>query len=304
MSFRYRSVPRRLAAVALLHASFLPSPASADETSCNDAYTEVQRLRRDKKLLVAQTRAVRCGQDECSVTVRTDCARWLDEIERALPSLIVKAQDASGTDLVEVTVRAGSQVIAQRLVGQPLLLDPGEYTLGFEYSAQALERHIVVHEGEKYRMLNVSFPVPAAASELDEQPAPRAMPVASEPVANVEPARPRTTAPAPTRPIPAASYALAAIAGIAGAAFVGLATSGAASEAQLRRSCGTTHSCAAHDVDSVEARYVAADIALGVGVLSLAGAGAVWLFTPAPDQAPLTPQPRLGGLSCVVSGRF
>jgi hypothetical protein len=107
----------------------------------------------------------------------------------------------------------------------------------------------------------------------------------------------------PPKPsIPATSYALAALAGIAGAAFVGLATSGYVSEAELRRSCAAAHSCNTRDIDSIKARYLAADVALGFGVLSLASAGAVWLLTPAPDAAPN--RPALGGWSCTLSGRF
>jgi hypothetical protein len=84
-------------------------------------------------------------------------------------------------------------------------------------------------------------------------------------------------------PIPTAGYWLGGL-GLAGVTtFAVLATSGYASERHLRRTCQSA--CDAGQVDAVRTRYLVADVALGVGVASLAAAVALWVWTPSEPWA-------------------
>jgi hypothetical protein len=270
------SLRKALALLTALGATATAARAKGDETAdaaCNAAYTEVQQLRKAAKLRAARGKGLVCAQDVCSETVRTDCARWLDEIERVTPSILVDARDAAGNELGEVRVRAGGEIVAERLDGKQIVLDPGEYLFRFEHRGQALERRVIVREAEKYRTLRVLFPSGDRGAG--------ARPKAAAPLS------PSQDAPSSGggKPVPLGSYVLGGVGAAGLVTFGALSLSGYLSEKKLRDTCEPTDSCSQSDVDSIRTRYLIGDVALGVGVLSTAGAFALWALSPAPPNA-------------------
>ncbi|HEU4412329.1 MAG TPA: hypothetical protein VFS43_44210 [Polyangiaceae bacterium] len=264
-----RALRAALAPLAALVATAPAPRARGDEggaAACNAAYTEVQRLRKATKLRAARGRALACAQDVCTETVRTDCGRWLDEIERATPSILVDARDAAGNELAEVRVRAGEETLAERLDGRQIVLDPGEYLLRFEHRGRALERRTIAREGEKYRVLQVRFPPERGVSAGGPAP-PDAAPAGG------------------SKPLPLGTYVLGGVGAAGLVTFGALSLSGYLSETKLRDTCGPTDTCSRSDVDSIRTRYLVGDVALGVGLLSTAGAFALWALSPAPPRA-------------------
>lgn len=233
-----------------LTALLLAGTALAEEP-CRVAYVETQRLQRAAQLRAARRAAVACGQEECSSTVRAHCSEWLASIERALPTLLIDARDASGEAVVGVRVQANDELLSEGWDGRALELDPGEYTLRFSTGNSVVERRAVVREGEKYHHILVQFDATPSAS------------------------------PPPAAP-PPASYALGGL-GLAGlTVFTVLGVSGYASERRLRERCA--RACPRPDVDSVRLRYLLADAALGVGVVSGVAAAAFWLWAPGSEE--------------------
>lgn len=289
-----------LPAAWLCAASLAPASAGADDEVCSRAYVETQRLQRTAQFRAARQQAVRCGQDTCSATVRSQCSEWLESIERALPTLVIDARDGSGTALASVRVEANGEVLAERLNGRALELDPGEYVLRFRHAEQTVEQRTLIRESEKYRMLEVRFAaVELPAVQLAQEPlrAAVALPVGSTgsvstTLVSGSSGAPLGMAPLPSGnalnpkaavPIPTASYILGGL-GLAGlTTFAVLAGSGYAAEQQLRKTCAGA--CGSDQVDAVRGRYVAADVALGVGVASLVAAAAVWLWAPSEPSA-------------------
>jgi hypothetical protein len=275
-----------LPVAAFCAASLRSAWASADDETCRSAYVETQRLQRAAQFLAARREAVSCGQDTCSDTVRSQCTTWLESIERALPTVVIDARDGTGAALADVQVEANGQLLAERLSGRALEVDPGEYVLLFRHGSQTIEQHTLIRESEKYRTLEVRFdPLPestppARASEPQEPATPPgpgseptlAQPMTPAPLDDTSSAAPRHT------PIPTAGYVLGGL-GLAGVTtFAVLATSGYASERHLRRTCASE--CDAGQVDAVRTRYLVADVALGAGLASLAAGVAVWFWTP------------------------
>jgi hypothetical protein len=277
-----------LSTAALCAASLGARRASADDEVCRRAYVETQRLQRAAQFQAARRQAVVCGQDVCSETVREQCSAWLESIERALPTLVIDARDGVGAALAEVRVEANGELLAERLNGRALELDPGEYVLRFRYGEQVVEQRTLIREAEKYRRLGVRFdlwPGPPAA-ELVSVPQPAAGPL---PVASAAPgtapllsgtAGANTDTPAP---IPTASYVLGGVGVASLATFAVLASSGYAEERHLRNTCAGA--CTSDAVDSVRTRYVVGDLALGVGVTSLIAAAVVWIWAPSDPGA-------------------
>jgi hypothetical protein len=285
-----------LPAASLCAASLGSASAWADDELCAQAYVETQRLQRTAQFRAARQQAVTCGQDTCSATVRSQCSEWLESIERALPTLVLDARDASGAAIASVRVEANGELLAERLNGRALELDPGEYLLRFQHGEQLVEQRTLIRESEKYRTLEVRFgPVPEPpAAGLAHEPALALVPLpatpatsvatslvssSSEPASGLAPLPPGAAlAPDSPAPIPTASYILGGL-GLAGlTTFAILASSGYASEQQLRKTCASA--CEPDQVNSVRSRYVAADVALGVGVASLVAAAAVWVWAP------------------------
>lgn len=272
-----------LAAAAVCAASVGAAVASADDESCRNAYVETQRLQRAAQFLAARRAAVACGQDTCSDTVRSQCSTWLENIERAVPTVVIDARDDTGAALADVQLEANGSVVTERLNGRALELDPGEYVLRFRHGEHVVEQRTLIREAEKYRTIAVRFdprPTPAVPARAEPE-APAAPPGPASPPPWAESlAAGATASRAPTSDtsLPTASYLLGGL-GLAGVAtFAVLATSGYASERNLRRTCAGA--CEADRVNAVRARYLVADVALGVGVSSLAAAVAVWVWTP------------------------
>lgn len=283
--------------------------ASAADETCRDAYVETQRLQRAASFVAARRQAVLCGQDACSETVRSQCAMWLESIERALPTVVIDARDGTGAAIAEVRVEANGALLAERLNGRALELDPGEYVLSFRHGEQVIEQRTVVRESEKYRTIEVRFdapPEPSAAepSRREAPPWPASRASLAQPVAfdafGAHAALDNDPDPYGGASIPTASYWLGGL-GLAGVTtFAVLASSGYASERHLRKTCAGQ--CATGQVDAVRTRYLVADAALGVGIASLAAAVGVWFWTP--DEPRVLRRLSVGPRSVAVEGEF
>jgi hypothetical protein len=219
---------------------------------CVASYEQAQLYRKDKKLHDAREELRLCARAACPTLIRKDCVPWLDEVERAIPTVVLEAK-RDDADLTAVRVVVDGKVLAERLDGTALALDPGEHTFRYEIEgAPTIERRIAIREGEKNRRLRVEFPgAPRAPTEGGGE----------------------TAAPAERRPIPAGAIVLAGVgaAGIATFGFLGALTR--VDESHLAATCSP--SCAHGDVQSLRTRYRVADVSLAVGVVAL-GAAAVW----------------------------
>jgi hypothetical protein len=160
--------PATLAVLAVL-AAFAPA-ARADDTvrACIAASTSGQTLRQQGKLLAAREEMIACARDACPPIVRSHCARWLSEVDAAIPSVVVRAQDAGGGDAIGARLSIDGR--AGKLDGQPVRLDPGEHTLAVENERGARKKErVLLVEGEPPRL--VTLRLPAAGAESPREPA-------------------------------------------------------------------------------------------------------------------------------------
>jgi hypothetical protein len=128
----------RLSVAALAALSTLaPSPrALADGPggelvrACIASSTNGQTLRNQGKLVAARDEMIACARDACPAIVRSHCARWLTEIDAAIPSVVVRAVDASGADMIGAKLAIDGRAV--KLDGQAVRLDPGPHTVAIE----------------------------------------------------------------------------------------------------------------------------------------------------------------------------
>jgi hypothetical protein len=279
-----------LALAAFLSASAgaqTPATSPPSKQACAQAYGDGQHLRADGKLLAARQAFVLCAQQSCPQAARADCAQWLVEVNRALPSIAVHALDAAGADLTDVRVSVDGAPVAASLTGQPLDVDPGAHMLRLEHlGSTPVERQLVAVEGEKLRPVEVRFAVAAAVSTEPSQPgAERSASEASS-----------TTF---SRPVPLASWVLGG-AGLAAFAVAGGLWASAKSDYDgLIATCSPR--CNPSLEDGGRTKEIVGDVTAVAGGVSL-GAAVLWyFFHPARPNA--TVGTAADGLSIALSPR-
>lgn len=256
---------RALFASALL---LVPASASAEpKDACIVAYEQTQTLRKDGKLVAARAQAEICAQSTCPALLTKDCTRWMSELEASTPSVVFEARNEAGAAFTDVRVSMGGEVLASRLDGKPIAIDPGKHVFHFETAGAVADETVLVREGEKNRRVRATFPGRVAPTPAGE-----------------------------ARPVPTGVWIFGGVSVVAlgvSAAFGidGLAKKDALDECRPR--------CAPSDVDAMTASFTVADVALGAGIM--AAAAAAWLFFTRPSGAD---QPRPYGGSSAATIRF
>ncbi len=279
--------PVRVALVSALGAAVLvPSLAIADtKDECINAAEQAQELRRNKKLEAAHQQLLVCVRDACPSFVRSDCAKWLGEVERGMPTVVIRARDAEGHDIVNVKVSVDGHPFLTKLDGASVPIDPGPHAFKYELpSGEVIEESVLVAEGEKDRVLVVQS---------------KAGPAAPPPPAGVGTAS-GGSGPAPWILI-----------GVGAASLVGFAIVETVAQVRYQDyqdTCGKTHTCDEGNVATLRAAFGVGLAMLGVGVVSV-GAGVVWLLLTGKHQekvpaAALDVSPLPGGGMLTWAGRF
>lgn len=203
---------------------------------CADAYEATQRERAAGHLLVARKNGIFCAQNSCPEVLRSDCAKWTDEIASSIPSLVIEVRSPSGELLSNVYVELDGAAFADHLDGRAVELDPGRHHFRFEaIGLVPKQQDLVLLEQHELQHLRVAL--------------------APEPVPH---------RPAPS--LPAASYALGGVGalGLGSFAFFGLTGNHKKSELD---SCKPA--CNEDLKSPIQRDYLVADISLGVSLVSL-----------------------------------
>lgn len=247
-----------LASLAGCSAALLPAPAHAvTKKECAAAYEETQALQRDGKLAEARSKALFCSQDACPAVVKTDCSKWLGEIEASLPTVVFSVTGPDGQETASAQVLMDGRTLASRSDGKAVAADPGEHRFRFELAGSPpIERTLVLREGEKLRKIDVSFQAAAGQPTGKETP---------------EKAAPQGPG-APVVPILVGALGVAAI-GV-GATFGAL---GLTEKGDLEKTCAPD--CTADRVDGVRTKLLVADVTAGAGIAALGTALIVYLVT-------------------------
>lgn len=293
-----------LAGLAFAAATGAAGNARADEKQqCLSASDQGQSLRDEGKYRRAREAFATCARPVCPGIVQHDCVKWLADLEATSPSVVVNAKDDKGNDLTAVKVTVDGAPLASTLDGRPVLVDPGEHTFRYETDGfPPVEDRVVIHAGEKSRVLTVQFGTPAA-------------PQTGGTAAGATGGGATAGGEAPKSAEGSSLTSAWVFGGIAVAAFATEAyfgISGLSDRSSLENDpCASTHSCDSNKVDSVRTKFTVADIALAVGIVS-AGLSAYFFLTHhGSDAAPpsqsahvdFAPLPGGGG-AATLGGRF
>lgn len=135
-----------------------------DRAACLDASSKGQTLRDQHKLVAARQQFRLCAASGCPSVVQTDCASWLTDIERAVPTVVLSAKSGTGVDLFDVRVTLDGQPLATKLDGQALSIDPGPHAFHFEQAdGTHVDLQVLVKEGARSQPVDVTLAAASAA---------------------------------------------------------------------------------------------------------------------------------------------
>ena len=237
------------------------APASVAEV-CINSSEEGQRVRDEHAYLRARRLFVECAAARCPQVVRDDCTRWLDELQRMQPSVVVVGRDEAGEDVRDVRVTIDGETIAHTLDGRAIPLDPGEHEIVLEHGAERQSRRVLVISGERERRIEARWQAPKPHTVTLREPESRSV-----------------VAPAVVAGVGAVAVGAAFYLWAAGVHDLGVLTSDP---------CAAQRNCPSSFDDrerAVRTRIVVGDVVFGAGVAALGVA--TWLV--------LRPFPRGGG---------
>jgi hypothetical protein len=311
-----RQPARTFLAAALLVATSLASARAraADPTTadCLAASEKSLSLRSGHKLRDARAQALTCAAVSCPADVREECLRRVSDLNAAMPTIVFETKDQSGNDLGGVKVTMDGQVLAERLEGTALSIDPGQHSFTFEAAGQpTVQKQFVIRESEKGRRERVVFVATngvAEPSRVGSVPPPSD----SAPVLVVKPSSSSSSegffATLGTRRTVALAAAAVGVVGLGVGVAFGLSSMSKHDEAQ--KACpGACADQKGVDLwkDAQSAGNVST-VGFVVGAVGLAGAAVLWLTgKPEPAVAQHETTPTVVGLglgSVVVKGAW
>jgi hypothetical protein len=243
----------RCAVIAsLVAALLLPASASADAgAACVNASEKGIDARERGALRTARAHFVTCAADACPKSLRVDCARWLDEVDASLPSIVVGAKDARGADVFDVRVRVDGEPVEDVQAGRPIVLDPGPHVVHFERgrppALEAQDVKVLLRTGEHNRTVLATMRAPTDHGADTPAPPPRPAPSGGG--------------------VPVGTWVFGGI-GVVGLGMFGtFAILGSNEKSRVQGLCSP--GCTDAEVAGARNDYLVADIALGVGIVSL-----------------------------------
>jgi hypothetical protein len=256
--------PRWALALAAAGASASPvaraDVARADAVeACIRGSTTGQEQRRAGRLSDAAQQFASCSRPSCPAVVRRDCARWTEEVDLMMPTVVFAATDSQGGDRSDVRVFVDGSKVLDRLDGRPMPLDPGAHTVRYEGAGGIVStREFDARVGEKNRIVAMRLEPPPPRRELG------------------------APASAPSRPVPPLAWALGGVA-VVGLGVAGYFDASAIGDVNtLRSTCGPR--CSSSDVDAIDRKYAIAGVALGTSVI--AAGIAIYLYLTRAEHPP------------------
>jgi len=258
-----------LAAVVLAtHASpssAAPSKGNANASavkSCVAAHEQAQTLRTQKKLHAAREKFVACAKSDCPVVLRKECTEQMEQLESSAPTVALEAIDDKGMGDPQVKVTIDGLVVADKLTGGALPVEPGEHVFRFERASdgKAIEQRVLVVEGEKNKKIVADY---QALLPKPETP-------------------PATPQPGPEKKVPVLAYVAGGVAVLGLGSFAFFSISGRSEESDAAKRCEPR--CTDSDLSPIKRDYLIGDISLGVAIV--AAAAAVVLALPALSSSP------------------
>jgi hypothetical protein len=275
-------------AVALAFAAGPRAARAQDADACINASESSLSLRKAGRLIDARKALATCAAPACPDPVKTSCQQRMQDIDRAVPSVVFQVKDASGNDVSSVKISVDGQPRDERM-GTAISLDPGSHTFTFDAPGlPSATKTLVIVEGVKDRPETVTLGTPAPAAPA---PGPAATPTSEQPIAASSGGSSQRTI--------GLIVGGVGIAGLAVGTVFGLMASSEWSNAQKDQRQS--------EVDTANSQALVSTIGFIAGGVLVAGGAILWLTAPSASSAPavgLIPTVAPGGGGALLRSTF
>lgn len=228
-----------------------------DREQCASSAEQAQQSRDEGKYRRAREQMLFCARDVCPGPIKSDCGKWLAELDRDAPTVVFGARDARGSDVFDVKVSMDGVPIQERLDGKPVLVDSGEHTFRFESKDGAIkEEKVLLRAAEKARPIMATLGGTGGTGSEGGSPSGS---VASDKTNEGS-------------LVPAIAVGGIGVVALGAFAIFGLRGT---SDVDDLKACKPN--CKQDDVDSAKSKLVMADISLSIGVVALGVATYLYL---------------------------
>jgi hypothetical protein len=154
-----------VASAALLAGSAPARAAESPAVACLAASSASLKSDNEHRLRDERAELLACAAPTCPADIRNECIRRVDEVNLALPTIIFDAKDEAGNDLSAVKVTMDREVLADRLDGIAIAVDPGAHTFIFETAGRpTVKKQFVIRQSQKNRSELITFVASAPRS--------------------------------------------------------------------------------------------------------------------------------------------
>ncbi|MDP9034496.1 MAG: hypothetical protein M3O50_06785 [Myxococcota bacterium] len=165
-------------------------PSAGRGTACKAAYLTAKERERSGRLREAREHLLVCANAVCDRTLRRTCAAEVTQLDTVdLPSIIPVVTDVTGAPTSDVQITMDGELLASRLDGQPIHVDPGLHEFSFVPKGEPpIIQRLMILQGQQDRRISISLLSTASAgTAVNEPPAPIpvAMPAPASPPAPV-----------------------------------------------------------------------------------------------------------------------
>ncbi len=140
-------------------------PPTVDE--CATADETAQALRKNGNLRAAKQQLAVCVNSACPAPVREDCTERTTEVDKAMPTVLFDVKDSSGIGVTAVGVVMDDVALTDHVDATAFAVDPGKHRFTFTAAnGVAVQKEVVVREGEKGQFVTAAFGPRAVGSEV------------------------------------------------------------------------------------------------------------------------------------------
>lgn len=212
------------------------------------AASKGQEARDQSRLVEARSLFQKCAQSSCPAPIPKYCGEWLADLNKKMPTVVLRVEDQNGRDVTDATAMIDSQAVT--LDGRAVDVDPGKHHVRITRAgAKPFETDIVVAQSEKDRVIVGKIALEGPA-DTTKPPTPSATPEGSR------------------SGVPLASWIGW---GVGAAGLVSFSIFGLKARLDYddyESTCGQR--CTTSDRDSVQTSVTIADISLVIGLVGVA----------------------------------
>jgi hypothetical protein len=256
-------------------------PAYSAPAACVAAWRNGDKLVKVGQLRAAKVSMLKCAHYTCGGQLSKECGRRVAEIENDTPTIVPIVKDADGDAVADVAMAMDGELVANRIDGRAVMVDPGTHEFTFQKGNKVLASYrTTILQGQRNRTVEVSLEGDRPMVKTRLPPGSLVGAAISPPANSASTGQQLNFTPDQVeevagggRRFTTGTLLLGAVGALGVAGYAGALYQGNKENADLD-ACAP--GCRPEAVDRVRKFYSAAKISLGVGVAALVGAGLLY----------------------------